>query len=319
VITHLADPAAAQAQGNLVTNGAGTLYNVFTGTSRNEIYLAKCVEPCERFVTRRIFSGGSGITVDHPYPVVALDRAGGLHVVFSDERSVFAISSADGGATWKDVVVVNNPDDSDTAVATAPWVFAGDSGRLGVTWLGARGDVYYAFTPDAFAPVPAFSYVAISDGQMHANLPSAVADPFGNANIAYGRTRILRQIAGERVVFGPLMTAAGLVKTEGGTKRVSFNVRQDFSGSLTYLDEQRRLSLRSAQFTSSKRIDQKIAVSGRGRLHDGSEVTFTLVTSDPNTKDRDFSISMSNGYFAAGVLQDAPGMETKLHKAERRN
>ena len=170
-----------------------------------------------------------------------LEAPGALHVAFSDGRTVFVISAADGGATWKDPAAVNNPGDPDTKIGTSPWILAG----------------------------------------------------------------MLRQIAGARLIFGPFMTAAGFVKTETGERRVSFNVRQDFSGSLTYLDEQRKLSLRSMQFTSSKRIDQKIAISGRGRLHDGSEVTFTLVAADPNTKDKDFSISMSNGYFAAGSLEDA--------------
>src|SRR6185295_2779980 len=44
-ITQLADGAAAAGQGNLISNGSGTIYNVFTGSPRNEIYLAKCVEP----------------------------------------------------------------------------------------------------------------------------------------------------------------------------------------------------------------------------------------------------------------------------------
>jgi hypothetical protein len=201
LITRLADPEAGAGQGNLITNGTGTLYNVFTGAARNEIYLAKCVEPCERFITRRIFSGGSGMTVDHPYPVAALDHAGGLHVVFSDGKTVFVISSADGGATWKDPAAANNPDDPATAAAVSPWVFAGDSGRLGILWMGPQGDTYYAFTPDAFSAVPAFSYVAVGSRKSNANLPSATADLFGEAAIVYGHTRLLRQAAGDRVHF----------------------------------------------------------------------------------------------------------------------
>lgn len=315
VITHLWDPSASSGQGNLITDRNGTLFNVFTGSSRNEIYLARCAEPCERFITRRIFSGGPGVTVNHPYPVVALDRAGGLHVVFSDGKTVYLISSADGGTTWKDPVAVNDANDPDTPAASSPWIFAGDSGRVGITWLGITGAAFYAFSPDAFAPVPVFSYVMIGNAQPNANVPSGAVDPYGNANIVYGHTRVLRQTGGDRFLFGPFVTAAGNLQTESGVKRVSFNVRQDFSGNVTYLDEQRKLSLKSLQFTSSKRMDQKIAVSGRGRLQDGTQVTFTLVTGDPQAGDKDFSISMSNGYFAAGVLQSTSPAETKVLKA----
>jgi hypothetical protein len=319
VITRFPNSTVASGQGNLVTDHAGTLFNVFTGTARNEIYLAKCSEPCDRFMTRRVFTGATGMSVDHPYPVVALDRARALHIAFSDGQSVFLISSVDGGATWRDAVRVNDPDDSETAMATSPWIFAGDSGRVGMTWLGQNGEVFYAFTPDAFASVPTFNYVRLSDAQPSPALPSAAVDPFGNSNIVYGRTHFLQQIAGEQLFFGPLMTAAGTLQTETGTKQISFSVRPDFSGHITFLDEQRRLSLRSASFTASKRIDQKIAVSGRGKLQDGSEVTFTLVTSDPKAKEKDFSISMSNGYFAAGVLQSTSSTAPKMLKPEKRS
>jgi hypothetical protein len=318
LITRLTDPGASSGQGNLIANRAGTLYNVFTGSARNEIYVAKCAQPCERFITRRIFDGAPNMTVDHSYPVIALDNAGGLHVAFSDGQNVFVISSADGGATWREPAAVNNPGDPDTAIATSPWLFAGDSGRLGVVWLGAQGDTYYASTSDAFSPSPIFSYVGIGDPDPNANLPSATSDVFGDATIVFGHTHILRQIAGEKLVFGPMLTAAGVIKTETGVKRVSVSVRQDSSGSLTYLDEQRRLSLRSTNLASSKRADQKIAVSGKGQLQDGSEVSFTLVASDPSVSNKDFSIAMSNGYFAAGQLQDVPPMERKVQKALRR-
>jgi hypothetical protein len=318
VLTRFPNGTAAAGQGNLVIDGTGTLFNVFAGTARNEIYLAKCVEPCERFMTRRIFAE-PGVTVDHPYPVAATDRARGLHVAFSEGRHVFLMSSPDGGLTWKEPVPVNNPQDPETELATSPWIFAGDSGRVGMTWLGRGGEVLYAFTSDAFASAPVFNYVRISDPQESPNLPSAAVDPFGNSNIVYGNTYLLQQIAGERLFFGPFMTVAGTLQTETGMKRVSFNVRQDLTGSLTFLDEERRLSLRSARFTASQRGDRKIAVSGRGRLQDGSEVSFTLVASDPKANEKDFSISMSNGYFAAGVLQSTPSVAAKMLKPNKRS
>jgi hypothetical protein len=36
------------------------------------------------------------------------------------------------------------------------------------------------------------------------------------------------------------------------------------------------------------------------------------VAADPKAGEKDFSISMSNGYFAAGVLQSAPSVAPKM-------
>lgn len=302
--------------GNLIADRNGTLFGAYTGRSPYEIYLAKCPQPCERAVTRRIFMGGPGMTVNHPSPVVAADQAGGLHVAFSNGSRVFLISSADGGATWKDRVSAIDPADRDAPAATSPWVFAGDSGRVGLTWLSGAGDVFYTFTPDAFTSSPNFSTVQIADARSGRSVPSAAVDPFGNANIAFGQTRVLRQVAGERLFFGPFLTAAGTLQADTGIKHVNFNVRRDFSGSLTYLDDDRRLSLKSTQFVSSMQMEHKIAFSGVGKLQDGSDVTFTVVTSDPKTNSRDFSISISNGYFAAGTLQEMPSLEAKVQKVQ---
>jgi hypothetical protein len=317
VVAQLSDPAAGIDLGNLFADRTGKLFTVFTGLSRAEVYLAQCASPCNHFVSRRIFTGGHDVNVAHPHPVIAVDSAGGIHVAFSDGETIFLISSADGGTTWNDPVAVNNKADEETAVALAPWIFAGDSGRVGLVWRGTAGDVYYSLTADAFAAQPVFNYVKITDPQKSFNLPSAALDPYGNANIVYGQAVLERQIRGERLLFGPFETTAGMIKTETGVKHVSFNMRQDFTGTLTYLDEQRRLSLRSARFNTGKRDGEKISLSGRGTLQDGTNVTFTVVTGNSTTANKDFSISMSNGYFAAGTLQETPSTEAKVHKAER--
>jgi hypothetical protein len=312
---HLGSDAAT---GDSITDRTGTLLRVFTGASRGEIYLARCESPCTRPVTRRIFSSRNGSALDHPCPVIAADQAGGLHIAFSDGRDVSLISSADHGATWKDPVPVTNPQDPETRTAASPSIFAGDSGRVGLLWVNEAGELYYGLTLDAFAPVPTFEYVRLADEQEHVKLPSGTVDPYGNAAIVYGSSTLLRQSGGDRLFFASLMTVAGTLQTETGVKRVGFTVRQDFGGYLTFDDEGRKLSMKAARFTSSRYVDGKIALSGWGNLQDGTPVTFTILTNVPENDDHDFSISMSNGYFAAGVLQDTPLLAAKMHNESRR-
>ena len=175
-------------QGNLVANPApgadppnSAVYNVFAGSNRTDLFVAKCDAPCQLpllsgstavdatqrpFRARRIFTAPQGSSVDNVFPVIAADNGGGVHVAYSDKKAVFLISSADGGATWTDPVQVNNPADPDTATALFPWLFAGDSGQVGVMWYGtdrvgnadseaefaeAEWKIYYALTANAFA------------------------------------------------------------------------------------------------------------------------------------------------------------------------
>lgn len=296
-----------------VIDRSGTRLKAFVGTSPGELYLGRCPKPCEsrKFVPRRIFTGGSGMRMNHPYPTIAADRAGGLHVAFSDGHDVFLISSADGGATWKDAVIVDDPSAEDAESAIGPWVIAGDSGRVGLTWTAANGRVYYAFTPDAFSPMPRFSYVSLGAAASPETLTSAAIDPFGNANLLFGSS-LTRQIAGDHLFFGPLVTVVGKLKTETGTKQVSFSVRQDISGSLHYIDEGSKLSLSSARFTSSRYQGNQIALAGTGRLNNGTPVTFAVVSSDLKSDKRDFSISMSNGYYASGLLEPASATQSEV-------
>ncbi len=309
--------AVERGEGNLITDFNGVLFSVYTGASRNELYVVRCDAPCRRSVTRRIFIGDHDVTVDHPYPVIASDRAGGLHIVFSDGRRVLLMSSADGGATWKDPVPVNDPSNPQTSQSSSPWVLAGDSGRVGVVWRVAGGASYYAFTSDAFSPFPTFSYVLLGN-ESEGSLPSAAVDPFGNANIVYGSTMLASQIAGARLFFDPLLNAVGSLKTENGAIHVSFSVKQDSSGSLSYLDEQRGLWLKSARFTSSPTDDKRMRLSGSAQLPDGASVTFIAMTGDPRSGNKDFSISVSNGYFAEGVLESLAPIKVQTVSRERR-
>ncbi|MDP9267354.1 MAG: hypothetical protein M3P27_03395 [Acidobacteriota bacterium] len=198
IASPLAGAAQDGRQGNMVSYAPNddpskaAAYNVFTGSSPRDLYLAACPAPCnlpllpqgqldptvKGVTVRRIFRAPVGKVIDNVFPAIAVDRAGNLHVVFSDRKDAFLMSSRDGGNSWTDPVRVNNPADAAVTTALLPWIIAGgDAGRVGVMWYGTDrpGDpdqeagfegsewkLGYAFTPDAFAAAPAFQYVAAS-------------------------------------------------------------------------------------------------------------------------------------------------------------
>lgn len=197
-ITTLTRAPRERLQGNIVAYPApgddppnSTLYNIFSGPSRRELYLAKCPAPCQLpllvqglpdpsqrpFAVRQIFMAPPGSSVDNVFPVIAADNGGGVHVAFSDKRRIFLMSSPDGGDTWTNPVQVNNPSDPETATALMPWIVAGDFGRVGVIWYGsdrvgnadseaefrgAEWKMFYAVTTNAFDDSPRFGYVVAS-------------------------------------------------------------------------------------------------------------------------------------------------------------
>lgn len=175
-ITTLTRAPTERLQGNLVAYPEpgndppqSTLHNVFAGRGRRDLYLATCPSPCDLppliagtvdpsgkpFQTRRIFQAPPGSSVDNVFPVVAVDRAGGIHVAFSDKKSVFLLSSPDGGTTWLDPVPVNNPGDPSVRTSLFPWIAAGDAGRVGVKWYGTEFSLRLGNGYEASAPLAA--------------------------------------------------------------------------------------------------------------------------------------------------------------------
>lgn len=201
IASPLAGAAQDGRQGNMVSYAPGddpskaAVYNVFTGSSPRDLYIAACPAPCnlpvlaegqldpskKGVIVRRIYRSPAGFGIDNVFPAIAVDRAGNLHVTFSDRKDTFLMSSRDGGMTWTNPVRVNNPADPEVTTTLLPWIVAGgDPGRVGVMWYGtdrpgnpdqeagfegSEWKLWYAFTPDAFAATPTFQYVAAS-GQL---------------------------------------------------------------------------------------------------------------------------------------------------------
>lgn len=126
--------------------------------------------------------------VDKAFPVIAVDRTGGLYATWASAPTsangqtapaqIYLSSSGDGGLTWSTPVKINNPTDQVTNIF--PWITAGDKGRVDVAWYASHDstgsvpydsdslstghwDVFLAQSTTAATLAPAFSISKVSD------------------------------------------------------------------------------------------------------------------------------------------------------------
>ena len=159
-----------------VDQNTGNVYVAFEDSIGQTIYLAKSTDGGVTWMVKQVYQIASGGVVAAVFPVLAQDGGGGLHIVFSDTRSVFLTSSADGGATWTPPVRVNSGVMNKTAVE--PWVIAGSAGKLDIFWWGTSHtdrmdstdpwELQIAQTQNAFAAVPTFALQNVT-GVVHIN------------------------------------------------------------------------------------------------------------------------------------------------------
>jgi subtilisin family serine protease len=159
-------------QGNIaVDQRNGDVYTVFVGHPGNSIYVARSTDGGRSFILKLVHQGAEGLSYANVFPILAIDRGGNLHVVYSDGTNVYLASSADQGATWTIPLRVNNG--LETKTALAPWVDAGDPGKIDVTWWAtssnsalaaeAQWKVYFAQIQNAFAKNPTVTQNAATD------------------------------------------------------------------------------------------------------------------------------------------------------------
>ena len=112
---------------------------------------------------------------NHQFPNVAVDRAGNVYVVFSDDRAVYYSVSTDRGRSWRTPVAISS---APANTAIFPWATAGDAGKLDVVYYGspyadgvtppdrfptsAPWFVYLAQSVDAIRPRSAFTQVQVT-------------------------------------------------------------------------------------------------------------------------------------------------------------
>jgi hypothetical protein len=261
-----------------------------------------------------VLPDAAGQATDSPYPFMAADYAGGVHLTYSDGHNVFLTSSADDGATWNDPVRLTPRARGYSEPSVAPILAAGDSGFVAIVWQ--RGErLFGAYTSDAFSSAPSFHTFLISDSYVPGTA-SASIDPGGSLWIAYrsGPDLIVtRHLPDHPMLTGSMFSAFGKFESENSLRRLSVNVRQDLTGNLFFSDPKLHLFMSADRATAARQIDGKLEMSGTGVLRNGSKVAFTLLISNFGKDSRDVSISLSNGYFASGRLAPPAEVAADLH------
>jgi BNR/Asp-box repeat len=140
------------------------------------VWMAVSTDGGRTFTDYPVFVGPSPLVgYAHQFPSVAVDRAGNVYALFSDDRAVYYSYSTDRGRTWSPPVAISR---GEATTAIFPWAAAGDAGKLDVVYYGttyhddgtppdayppsAEWYVYFAQSLDALSPHTHFSQVQAS-------------------------------------------------------------------------------------------------------------------------------------------------------------
>lgn len=163
-------------QGNIEVDPLnGNLYSVFFGQDGHSLYIARSTDGGITFTVKLVYAATPSTSLVNVFPSVAIDRGSNVYIVFSDSHNVFLTSSKDQGANWTVPVRVSNG--TATKSAIGPWITAGDSGKVDITWWGttavsnndptAQWHVFFSQSLNAVAAIPTFAQ-GIATGVMHA-------------------------------------------------------------------------------------------------------------------------------------------------------
>ena len=177
-ITEVTTPAVGVKpgdQGNIEVDPLnGNVYTVFFGTDGHTLYIARSTDGGLNFIVKLVYTATPSTSLVNVFPSVAIDRGSNLYIVFSDSHNVFLTTSKDQGGTWTVPVRVSNG--TGTKSAIGPWITAGDSGRVDITWWGttaasnndpaAQWHVFFSQSQNALNNIPTFSQTTAT-GVMH--------------------------------------------------------------------------------------------------------------------------------------------------------
>lgn len=158
-------------------NGEGTLYHGWT-ESNHKVWVSVSTNFGLTWTHHLVFDGGVGTDYSHLFTWVAVDQAGNVYTVFSDQRNVYYSASQDHGLNWSQPVRVSNGNETRSSVF--PNVTAGSAGRILVSWYGTTSPLsdvatsppqqWHVFTAridDALAAVPTIEQLRVSDRVIH--------------------------------------------------------------------------------------------------------------------------------------------------------
>jgi dockerin type I repeat protein len=181
----------------------GNLYTAYIPNGAlNVIKLASSTDGGTTWNITTAYTGPAGTTNRGVFPILAVDKGGNLHVVFTNSRPpdvttpyrtnshVYLMSTANPGAAnpaWLAPVQIDNSAiDPDTTTACEAWVVAGSPGVVDIAWLGTKEistdqqpatvntpvvtpswHVFFAQTVDAMSPNPVFNQTKVSPNVVH--------------------------------------------------------------------------------------------------------------------------------------------------------
>jgi len=156
-------------QGNItVDQNNGNVYTVFIDQRGNIVWLARSSDGGKTWIVKQVFAAPQGTNLANIFPIVAVDTASNVYVVFCNGTNVFLTASTNGGGTWTTPVRVNNGAGSKTAMG--PWVSAGGPGHVNIAFWGttagdansttAQWQVFNAQSQNATAAIPTITQVA---------------------------------------------------------------------------------------------------------------------------------------------------------------
>lgn len=229
--------ADQRAGGNEITgmagaNGEGNVYHGFSQNA-NEIWVAVSRDFGTTWNSTLVYQGSSGESFEHIFTWVAVDHAGNVYTVWSDNHNVFYSASTDirssDTPTWSQPTRVNNGPETRTSLL--PMIEAGSDGRIIVGWYGssapsaddatAQWHYFHARTNNATDAVPVIEQVRVSDHVMHTGQVCqdglncaccrellecqelAVNPTEGSSMVTYGGSGgvyVTRQVAGESAI-----------------------------------------------------------------------------------------------------------------------
>jgi hypothetical protein len=198
----------------------GNIYTTYEPAGNvGQILLLRSKDGGATWTTFTAYTGPVGTSVENAFPILAVDRGGNVHLVFTRSNGttgrtnahVFLTSSTDQGATWLPAVQVDSGINTQSTVM--PWIVAGSPGVVDITWYGSSSTspdaapfdwhLFFAQTTNALAASPTFTQVLATPEQVHnaaicsqggncaagtrnlAEYYTMTIDPDGNANIAF--------------------------------------------------------------------------------------------------------------------------------------
>jgi hypothetical protein len=126
-----------------------------TTCSQHTVWIAVSIDGGRSFTDRVVYNNPDvTVAYGHQFVNVAVDRAGNVYVLFSDNHNLYYSFSTNFGQTWSAPFQINK---SPSNTAIFPWASAGSAGALDVVWYGT--DYYDGTNPPDNYPISAAWYV----------------------------------------------------------------------------------------------------------------------------------------------------------------